>query len=259
MLKTLTLHSGTVLFSPYSAVAHTHRFGLHDLYACPYPRMNPSTAIGLGRSFRQYRTDLTWNRSASCCVPDTDCVDSPDGTAMLGMQAGANVASIDGFSWLDAADIPDNLAGVSNIEVLMGLMSFKVTVIDPAQPIQITFHFSEALPEGVECWKWDPDTGWYKYAHIVDISADRMSLTMEYQDGVLGDLDKLVNGVLIDPAGFGAAPAGGGAGGGGGGGGGGGCFISSASDTPSVMGKAAALMILLMGAGMIGLVGFKRN
>ena len=45
------------------------------LYACPYPRMNPSTAIGLGRSFRQYRTDLTWDRNVACCVPDTDCDD----------------------------------------------------------------------------------------------------------------------------------------------------------------------------------------
>ena len=63
------------LFSSYNAVAHTHRLGLHDLYACPYPRMNPSRDIGLGRSFRQYRADLTWDRSAACCVPDTDCAD----------------------------------------------------------------------------------------------------------------------------------------------------------------------------------------
>lgn len=64
-----------VLFSPYSAVAHTHTLGLHDLFGCSYPRMNPSTDIGLGRSFRQYRADLSWNRAAACCVPDTDCPD----------------------------------------------------------------------------------------------------------------------------------------------------------------------------------------
>ncbi len=64
-----------ILFSSYNIVAHTHNSGLHDIFACSYPRMNPSTDIGLGRSFRQYRTDLQWDRDASCCVPDTDCQD----------------------------------------------------------------------------------------------------------------------------------------------------------------------------------------
>jgi len=68
-------YSESVLFSSYSAVAHTHKYGLHDLYSCSYPRMNPSKDIGLGRSFRQYRADLTWNRDTACCVPDTDCSD----------------------------------------------------------------------------------------------------------------------------------------------------------------------------------------
>jgi MoaA/NifB/PqqE/SkfB family radical SAM enzyme len=65
----------TVLFSPYNILAHTHQQGLHALFSCSYPRMNPSTDIGLGRSFRQYRTNLQWDRDAACCVPDTDCDD----------------------------------------------------------------------------------------------------------------------------------------------------------------------------------------
>ncbi len=64
-----------VIYSHYNAVAHTHALGLHDLYDCSYPRRNPSRDIGLGRSFRQYRSDLTWDRQAACCVPDTDCDD----------------------------------------------------------------------------------------------------------------------------------------------------------------------------------------
>ena len=65
----------TVLFSHYNIMAHTRRQGLHELFSCSYPRMNPSTDIGLGRSFRQYRTNLQWDRDAACCVPDTDCDD----------------------------------------------------------------------------------------------------------------------------------------------------------------------------------------
>ena len=62
MIHLLDTYPETVLFSPYSAMAHTHEKGLHDLFKCSYPRCNPSMDVGLGRSFRQYRTDLTWDR-----------------------------------------------------------------------------------------------------------------------------------------------------------------------------------------------------
>jgi hypothetical protein len=64
-----------VLFSPYNVVAHTHAQGLHRLFGCSYPRQNPSELVGLGRTFRQYRADMRWDRDAACCVPDTDCAD----------------------------------------------------------------------------------------------------------------------------------------------------------------------------------------
>jgi len=75
MHELLIEYPRTVLFSHYNIVAHTGEKGLHELFSCTYPRMNPSTDIGLGRSFRQYRTDLQWNRDAACCVPDTNCDD----------------------------------------------------------------------------------------------------------------------------------------------------------------------------------------
>ncbi len=75
MTRLLADFPQTVVFSPYNILAHTEEQGLHALFGCSYPRMNPSTAIGLGRSFRQYRTNLDWDRQAACCVPDTDCED----------------------------------------------------------------------------------------------------------------------------------------------------------------------------------------
>ncbi len=75
MSELLSEYPQTVLFSSYNIAAHTDELGLHDLFSCSYPRMNPSTDIGLGRSFRQYRTDLQWDRDVACCVPDTDCND----------------------------------------------------------------------------------------------------------------------------------------------------------------------------------------
>lgn len=108
MLELLDRYPRNVLFSPYNAVAHTHHLGLHALYSCPYPRMNPSTNIGLGRSFRQYRSDLTWNPSAACCVPDTDCLDCRHyaaGSAIVTSKLYKHASDPDTFkSWLDYVD-----------------------------------------------------------------------------------------------------------------------------------------------------------
>lgn len=108
MLDLLARYPQTVLFSAYSAVAHTHTLGLHDLYGCSYPRRNPSTAIGLGRSFRQYRADLSWDRRAACCVPDTDCPDCrhyASGSAVVTARMFRHAAGAESFkAWLDYVD-----------------------------------------------------------------------------------------------------------------------------------------------------------
>ena len=108
MLEMMSRHPRHVLFSPYNAVAHTQEKGLHDLYDCSYPRKNASTAIGLGRSFRQFRADLTWDREAACCVPDTDCADCRHyaaGSAVVTARLYRHVADPPSFkSWLDYVD-----------------------------------------------------------------------------------------------------------------------------------------------------------
>lgn len=108
IMKLISEYPENFLFSPYSAVAHTHKCGLHDLFGCSYPRMNPSTDIGLGRSFRQYRTDLTWDRSAACCVPDTDCADCrhyASGSAVVTARLFRHASDPETFkSWLDYVD-----------------------------------------------------------------------------------------------------------------------------------------------------------
>lgn len=108
MVDLLTKYPDHVLFSHYSAVAHTHRKGLHDLYTCLYPRVNPSSDLGLGRSFRQYRADLTWDRDSACCVPDTDCNDCrhyASGSAVVTARMFRHAADPETFkAWLDYAD-----------------------------------------------------------------------------------------------------------------------------------------------------------
>jgi MoaA/NifB/PqqE/SkfB family radical SAM enzyme len=108
MSELLSDYPQTVLFSEYNIVAHTSEKGLHDLFSCTYPRMNPSTAIGLGRSFRQYRTDLQWDRDAACCVPDTDCADCRHyaaGSAVVTARMYRHASDAETFTaWLDYVD-----------------------------------------------------------------------------------------------------------------------------------------------------------
>ena len=107
MLALLADYPEHVLFSPYSAAAHTDRLSLHALYSCPYPRQNQGQ-FGLGRTFRQYRSDLTWIREAACCVPDTDCADCRHyaaGSAIVTARMNRHIQSSDQFrAWLDYVD-----------------------------------------------------------------------------------------------------------------------------------------------------------
>jgi len=108
MGELLAEYPETVVFSPYNIVAHTGKQALHELFSCSYPRMNSSTAIGLGRSFRQYRTDLQWDRDAACCVPDTDCDDCRHyaaGSAVVTARMYRHATDPQTFSaWLDYVD-----------------------------------------------------------------------------------------------------------------------------------------------------------
>jgi len=108
MASLLEAHESHVLFSQNNITAHTHPLGLHDLYSCSYPRCNPATTVGLGRSFRQYRTDLTWDRDAACCVPDTDCADCRHyaaGSAVVTARLFRHATDPDTFgAWLDYVD-----------------------------------------------------------------------------------------------------------------------------------------------------------
>ncbi len=108
MEELLDTYPRNVLFSKYNIVAHTHQKGLHDLFSCSYPRKNSSTDIGLGRSFRQYRADLEWDRKAACCVPDTDCDDCRHyaaGSAVVTARMYRHATDPVAFSsWLDYVD-----------------------------------------------------------------------------------------------------------------------------------------------------------
>jgi hypothetical protein len=98
-----------VIFSQYNAVVHTHEHSMHELFGCPYPRQNRRASLGIGKTFRGYRTDLSWNEHASCCVPDIDCSDCrhhASGTAIVASKLLRHATDPDTFSaWLDYMDV----------------------------------------------------------------------------------------------------------------------------------------------------------
>jgi organic radical activating enzyme len=108
MLDVMEKFPENVLFSPYNAVVHTHPQSLHGLFSCTYPRANPSNFVGLGRSFRQYRTDLSWDKKVACCVPDTDCEDCrhyASGSAVVTSRMQRHAGDPVSFrAWLDYVD-----------------------------------------------------------------------------------------------------------------------------------------------------------
>ncbi len=108
-LAMLDAHPETVLFSRYSAEVHSDpERSLHQRFGCPYPRCKPDTQFGLSRTFRQYRTDLTWDRSVACCVPDTNCDACrhyASGSAIVTSRMTQHVDSAERFrKWLDYVD-----------------------------------------------------------------------------------------------------------------------------------------------------------
>ncbi|MCB2187371.1 MAG: radical SAM protein [Deltaproteobacteria bacterium] len=108
MLELLDAFPEHVLFSPYNAQVHAHPAGLHRLFGCSYPRQNESSTVGLGRTFRQYRTDLAYDRAAGCCVPDTTCDDCRHyaaGSAVVTARLFRHATHPETFrAWLDYVD-----------------------------------------------------------------------------------------------------------------------------------------------------------
>ncbi len=108
MLHLMDIYGDNILYSSYNAEVHSHEKSLNDQFSCPYPRMNKKRVMGLGRTFRQYRSNLTWDDSAACCVPDTDCSDCRHyaaGSAIVTSKLLKHVDSKEQFScWLDYVD-----------------------------------------------------------------------------------------------------------------------------------------------------------
>ena len=94
-----------------------------------------------------------------------------------------------------------SLAG-NQPENLTSVISFKLHLPEGVTETSITVFFSQAAPSNARWYKYDPDLGWTAYPEAV-FSVDHRSVTLTLEDGGMGDMDGVENGVIVDPAGLG--------------------------------------------------------
>lgn len=111
MLEAIETWGDTVVYSRYNALVHTRERSLHQQFGCPYPRAQLAAGhegLGIGKTFRSYRTDLTHVPESDCCIPDTDCADCRHyaaGSAIVSSRLALHVDSESDFrGWLDYVD-----------------------------------------------------------------------------------------------------------------------------------------------------------
>jgi hypothetical protein len=97
---------------------------------------------------------------------------------------------------IDPNTIPDTANRPSSLP--LGLLSIKLAVLEPGAFVQVKVLFSSGAPEGAEWYSYNNESGWHVYEGAV-FSRNRKSVTLNFQDGGLGDTDGVVNGIIVNP------------------------------------------------------------
>jgi hypothetical protein len=82
-------------------------------------------------------------------------------------------------------------------------VNYRLTVTSANGTAQVIVYLSEPAPAEAKWYKYDAIDGWIDYSDHATFSADRLSVTLALKDGDYGDLDRIVNGEIIDPGGVG--------------------------------------------------------
>ena len=184
-------------------------------------------------------------------TPDTYVVGTPDvANPQLGVlfSTDADIISIRAVD-RDSVEV----GSIANRpEVLTGLISFKLGLLNGATTADVTVNLSEPAPGDAIWYKYDIDQGWVPYDNVT-FSSDRKSITLHLIDGGAGDDDGVQNGVIVDPSGLGYSAGSSGYGvsdasASDAGAGGGGCFIAaSTGDGTPVQYNLMTIVALLTG------------
>lgn len=122
---------------------------------------------------------------------------APNGN-VVGVTSDQSIVSlelIDPSTLVDGKNVPSDM---------YYFLDVNIKVKNPGESAVLSMHFDKPLPEGYKFLKYSSKLGWYVYPNVV-VGTDGMSANITLVDGGIGDDDGLVNGVIIDPGGFGLA------------------------------------------------------
>jgi hypothetical protein len=168
------------------------------------------------------------------------------GEEYVSLKMSTNCKAIRSFKSIDPTSI---LAATGKPGALpIGLLDFKVEVVNPGDFAEVVINLAEPAPQGAKWYTYDEANGWKMYPHVA-FSDDRMKVTIQLKDGDpdYGDTDGVANGIIIDPSGIGvddiqqanankstdkSSSSG--------------CFIDTSMQNPSSQGVWAAIVLLLL-------------
>ncbi|NNK00185.1 MAG: hypothetical protein HKP58_07205 [Desulfatitalea sp.] len=101
-----------------------------------------------------------------------------------------------------ALDMDTLEVDMNQAEKMSGVISFKLYLTGDTATTSVTVWFSQPAPENAQWYKYDQETGWSVQDQAV-FSADRMSVTLQLEDGGDSDEDGVRNGIIVDPCGLG--------------------------------------------------------
>ena len=127
-----------------------------------------------------------------------------DGNFQMGVSIkdDPTVITIGSIESIDPATISD-LARPSFVP--FGLFGAELAVLNPSDPGEVTFYFSQPAEQGVTWFVYNPVDGWVDFSRQATFSPDRRSVKVNIKDWGYGDADGLPNGTVFDPCGFGIA------------------------------------------------------
>lgn len=125
------------------------------------------------------------------------------GDSRIGLKAGENVAAVEAVESVDPATMP--VVGNETETFPLGMIACRLRTVQPGVTAAVTLFFEHSLPASAEWIHYDSINGWRDHADIAEFSTDRRSVTLKITDGEFGDADGTVNGVIVDPSGFGTA------------------------------------------------------
>jgi hypothetical protein len=124
------------------------------------------------------------------------------GDEYVSLKMSTNCRTLHSFKSFDPALIADTADRPGELPI--GLIDFKVEVVNPGDFAEVVVNLAEPAPQGAQWYFYDETNGWRAYPHVA-FSEDRRSLTIQLKDGDpnFGDSDGVANGIIIDPSGLG--------------------------------------------------------